>query len=109
METIVLLSVDPRTVVTHSELIIFSSNDETNITMVSQLLPINTFRLSSSNELSQLPTSTELDTFFRSKHDEYTSAGASNFFKIYGATSSCNSVILSLLYEYPPISNHANP
>src|SRR5271169_5874461 len=80
-----------------------SSNDEIDIMMVSQLLPINTFRLSSSNELTQLPVSTDLDIFFRSKHDTYTTPGENNFFKIYGAASSYNSVVVSFLYEYPPI------
>jgi hypothetical protein len=78
------------------------SNDEIDIMMVSQLLPISTFMLSSSNDLTQLPASTDLDLFFRNKHDTYTNAGASNFFKIYGAASSYNSIVVSFLYEYPP-------
>jgi len=80
------------------------STDGIDIMMVSQLLPISTFRLSSSNELTQLPASTDLDTFFRSKHDTYTSPGSTNFFKIFGATSSYNSVVVSFLYEYPLVS-----
>ena len=90
----------PVTGKAHSGLIASSSNDETNITMVSQLLPIRGFMLSSSNELSQLPASPDLDKFFQDKHDTYTSAGATNFFKIYGAASSSNSVVISFLFEY---------
>ena len=87
----------------YAELIFSSSNDDVEMMMVSHLLPITTFRLSPSNELTLLPTSTDLDMFFRGKHDTYTSSEGSNFFKIYGAISSCNSITVSFLYEYGQI------
>jgi hypothetical protein len=80
-----------------------SSNDDLDIMIVSQLLPVTTFRLSPTYELKILPASSDLETFFATKHDTYTAFGARNFFKIYGMNTSYNHVVMNFYYEYATI------
>ena len=81
------------------EFIMSSSDVSLDIMVVSQLLPITVFRLSS-NELNILPTSTDLIQFFSAKHDAYTSTGTENFFKIFGVNTSYNNTVLNFYFEY---------
>jgi hypothetical protein len=79
-----------------------SSEDELDIIMVSQLLPVNKFKLSSSQELALFGPPLILVDFFSAKHDTLTPTGNINYFKLYGAAASCNSLAVSFLHEYAP-------
>jgi hypothetical protein len=78
-----------------------SSDAGLDVTVVSQILPITIFRLSS-DELNILPTPTDLVQFFATKHDTYSSPGTKAFFKIFGVNASYNNIILNFYFEYPP-------
>jgi hypothetical protein len=84
------------------EFLMSSSDVSLDVMVVSQLLPINIFRVSSSNDLNILPTSTGLIQFFSTKHDAYTSTGTENFFKIFGVNTSYNNAVLNFYFEYLP-------
>ena len=86
--------------INNSDLIISVSQEYFNIFLVSQLLPVITFRLSLSNELELLPSSTDFEDFFSSKRDAYTPTGTKSFFKVYGVHATCNSVAITFYYEY---------
>ena len=86
---------------TKVEFIISSSDVSLDIMVVSQLLPITVFRLSS-NELNILPASTDLAQFFATIHDTYASPGTKNFFKIFGVNASYNRTVLNFYFEYLP-------
>ena len=87
---------------TKVEFLISSSDASLDVIVVSQLLPISIIRLSTSNELNILPTSTDLVQFFATKHDTYTSPGTKNFFKIFGVNASYNNTVLNFYFEYLP-------
>ena len=77
-----------------------SVNDaDLDITLIHQLLPITTFRLSSENILTRLTGPAEVEAFFKTKHDNLSPPGTTSVFKIAGANTTFNSSILSILYE----------
>jgi hypothetical protein len=82
-----------------SDMILSASERDLDIMIVSQLLPITTFKLSATNELVPLPPSTELTTFFDNKHDLYTPSGTKDFFKIFGVNASYNNTVLNFYFE----------
>jgi hypothetical protein len=84
---------------THPELIMTSWHDDLDILLVSQLLPVNAFRLSASNELEAVSPPVDLQTFFDLKHTEYSPYDTKSMFKIYGAIPSPNNTVINFLYE----------
>jgi hypothetical protein len=76
-----------------------SQHDDLDILLVSQLLPINAFRLSPSNELMAVSPPANLQFFFDVKHTEYSPYDTKSIFKVYGAIPSPNNTVINFLYE----------
>jgi hypothetical protein len=82
----------------HSELILVPKPDCLSILVVSQLLPVTSFKaLSSDNTLIEESAPNEIQSFFQNNASEFSSP--SPLFKIYGMHSSPTKKILTFFYE----------
>jgi hypothetical protein len=84
------------------------NNGDLGIIVISQLLPITTFRFSATEELNILPPSTDLETFFKNKLETCTPSGTKNYFKIFGVNASYNNTVLNFYYECVPNVESSN-
>ena len=70
------------------------------ILLVSQLLPLISFQLSSAGELVISPLQSEFSVFFKTEHDLFSPEDTKSFFRIYGISPSPNRTFVSFVYEY---------
>ena len=79
-----------------------STQDNLDIFLISQLLPISHFTLSPEKELTSAPCPAKIESFFTNKHNEYAPPGIKSTFHIFGANASPNGTVLNVFYEYGP-------